>query len=116
MVSWHTERIEDAFAEAALDPAQWARALDTVADVTESAGALLFSFNGDLIPSVPFTDSISRSVETYFENGWHLQDERTRGFDLMVKRGVVDDLDIFGIDQIKRKRRSHATALRDCAR
>jgi DNA-binding CsgD family transcriptional regulator len=102
MVSWHTERIEDAFAEAALDPAQWARALDTVADVTESAGALLFSFNGDLIPSVPFTDSISRSVETYFENGWHLQDERTRGFDLMVKRGVVDDLDIFGIDQIKR--------------
>ena len=102
MVSWHTERIENAFADAALDPAQWARSLDIVAEVTESAGALLFSFNGDLIPSVPFTESLSRSVETYFQKGWHLQDERNRGLDLMVKRGVVDDLDIFGVDQIKR--------------
>jgi DNA-binding CsgD family transcriptional regulator len=102
MAGWDLGRVEKAFADAAFDPTLWIKALDTVSEITESAGALLFSFNGDLIRSVPFTDSMSRSVETYFQNGWSLQDERNRGLDLMVKRGVVDDLDIFGLDQIKR--------------
>jgi hypothetical protein len=102
MASWDAGRIEKAFADAAFDPAQWIRALDTVSEVTESAGALLFSLNGDLIRNVPFTDNLSRSVETYFQKGWHLRDERYRGLDLLVKRGVVDDFDISSLDQIKR--------------
>src|SRR4051812_24390701 len=101
MVSWHTERIEKAFADAAFDPSQWTKALETVSDVTESAGAMLFSHRGDLITKVPFTEKLSRSVETYFEQGWHLRDERYKGVDLLVKQGVVDDLDICSVDQIK---------------
>lgn len=102
MVSWDCHSIEKAFLNAAVDPAQWGNALDVVTAVTESAGALLLPIRGDLIQDVPFTDQISGSVEVYFRDGWHLRDERHRGIDLMVQRGVVDDLDIHNVSQIKR--------------
>src|SRR5436190_22462108 len=102
MISWDPGRIEKAFADAAFDPSLWIKALDTVSEVTESTGALLLPINGDLITNVHFSDKVTRSIETYFQNGWHLQDERYRGTELMMKRGVVDDLDIFDADQIKR--------------
>jgi DNA-binding CsgD family transcriptional regulator len=104
MAKWDCHSIEKAFADAAVDPAQWVKALDTVTAVTESAGALLLPITGDLIRNVPFTDRLSGSVETYFRDGWHLQDERYRGIDLMVKHGVVDDLDICDVSQIRRHR------------
>lgn len=101
MVSWNCDSIGKAFANAAFDPAQWVKALDIVSAVTESAGALLLPITGDLITDVPFTDEMSGSADAYFRNGWHLQDERYRGIDLMMKHGVVDDLDILDADQIK---------------
>jgi DNA-binding CsgD family transcriptional regulator len=104
MARWDCHSIEKAFANAAVDPAQWVKALDTVTAVTESGGALLLPIAGDLIRNVPFTDQLSGSVETYFRDGWHLRDERFRGIDLMVKRGVVDDLDIYNVNQIRRHR------------
>lgn len=102
MVRWDCHRIEKAFADAAVDPSQWEIALDIATAVTESTGALLLPLTGDLIQNVPFTERMSASTEKYFRDGWHLHDERRRGIDLMAKRGVVDDLDIFNVDQISR--------------
>lgn len=102
MTSWDSSRIEKAFADAAFDPSLWIKALDTVSIVTESAGALLLPIKGDLIRDVPFTYEMNKSVENYFQNGWHLRDERYRGINLMLERGAVDDLDIYSTDEIKR--------------
>jgi DNA-binding CsgD family transcriptional regulator/PAS domain-containing protein len=96
------EQIEHAFADAAIDSQQWVKALETVATVTESAGAILLPIQGDLIPNVPFTERIGESAEDYFQNSWHLRDERNRGIHILVQRGVVDDLDLFTSDEIKR--------------
>ena len=102
MASWDSSRIEKAFAEAAFDPSLWVKALNTVSEVTESAGALLLPITGNLIKDIPFTYEMNKSVESYFQNGWHMRDERHRGIDVMVKRGAVDDLDIYSADEIKR--------------
>jgi DNA-binding CsgD family transcriptional regulator len=102
MESWKPDLIEKAFAEAALDSTLWVKALDIVASITESKGAALFPAKGDGLPNVPFTEPISAPMEDYFQNGWHLRDERQRGVATMVRRGVYDDLDVFNLDQIKR--------------
>ena len=102
MTNWDSGRIEKAFAEAAFDPSRWVDALNTVSEVTESAGALLLPITCDLIRDVPFTYEMNRSVETYFQNGWHKRDERHRGINVMLERGAVDDLDIYSSDEIKR--------------
>ncbi|WP_429038099.1 helix-turn-helix transcriptional regulator [Bradyrhizobium elkanii] len=94
--------IEEAFAEAAIDPSQWVRALDVVASVTESYGALLLPVDGGLISALPFTEQITRSFETYTKDSWFSRDERFRGIKLMKQRGIIDDLDIFTPDQIQR--------------
>lgn len=95
MPVWNFEPVEQAFAEAALDPALWVKALDTATAKTESYGAVLIPPLGGALPTLPFTERIERSFEAYIRDGWHLRDERTRGLDRMVRRGVVDDLDLF---------------------
>ncbi|MGB9115548.1 helix-turn-helix transcriptional regulator [Bradyrhizobium sp.] len=102
MESWNPDLIDKAFAEAALDSNLWVKALDIVSSITESEGAILIPSSGDALPNIPFTESMSAATESYFRNDWYLRDERTRGLDTMVRRGVVDDLDISNIDRIKR--------------
>jgi DNA-binding CsgD family transcriptional regulator/PAS domain-containing protein len=48
------------------------------------------------------TDAMLASAEQYFREGWYLRDERNYGVDIMMQRGVVDDLDISHLDKIKR--------------
>jgi DNA-binding CsgD family transcriptional regulator/PAS domain-containing protein len=102
MGSWNLDRIDTAFAEAALDSNFWVNALNIVTTTTESEGAILIPASGDALPNIPFTESMSAATESYFQNAWYLRDERTRGLDTMVRRGVVDDLDISNFDRIKR--------------
>ncbi|MGY8709608.1 helix-turn-helix transcriptional regulator [Bradyrhizobium sp. 18BD] len=100
MAIWDLGTIEGAFAEAAVDSTRWTRALETVASTTESHGALLLPVKGGVLRTLPFTDSISGSFDSYVRDGWHLRDERNRGIPLMQRFGVIDDLDIFSPDTI----------------
>lgn len=94
--------IEEAFANAALNGSSWRTALDIATATTGSFGAVLLPIKGGLIPNVPFTEPISESADTYFREGWHLRDERNLGINIMMQRGVIDDLDISSPDKIRR--------------
>jgi hypothetical protein len=100
--NWNLEPIERDFADAALNPASWVKALDTATALTESFGALLFPIKGGLIPNIPFTERMSESADTYFRQSWYLRDERYRGINIIMQRGVFDDFDISSPDRIKR--------------
>jgi len=94
--------VERAFGEAALDPVAWVKALDTATAVSGSFGSILLPVKGDQLPNVPFTESLSKTTESYFCDGWHLRDERQLGLGVLVKRGVIDDLDILSEQSIKK--------------
>lgn len=100
MPQWDLSVIERAFAEAAVGSGGWTGALETVAAVTESHGALLLPVQGGVLRTLPFTESLSQSFDTYVRDGWHLRDERFRGVPLMQKTGVIDDLDISSAETI----------------
>ena len=102
MPSWNLDSVEEAFAEAALDPTLWVKALESASIATQSFGALLIPMAGGALPTLPFTESITESFETYFREGWHLRDERMRGATAMIQRGVVTDLDLFDAETITR--------------
>lgn len=102
MGSWKPQLIEAAFAEAALDPGAWVKALEVVSAVTASKGAILVPVHGGALPNIPFTESMTGSTESYFRDGWHLRDERIQGAEVLVRCGVVDDLDIMNFDRIRR--------------
>src|SRR6266403_398122 len=102
MPDWDLGPIERAFADAALNPTSWVTALDTATKLTESFGAILLPIKGGLVPNVPFTEPMSESADTYFRQHWYLRDERNRGIDVMIQRGVADDLDISSAEKIKR--------------
>jgi DNA-binding CsgD family transcriptional regulator len=102
MGRWKPDLIDKSFAEAALDSNLWGRALDIVTTLTESEGAILIPVKGGALPNIPFTESISASTESYFRDGWHLRDERNLSVDTLIRRGVVDDLDVSDFDRIKR--------------
>lgn len=99
---WNFGIIESAFSDAAINPSNWARALNIVAEQTDAFGAIVIPVSGSHLPNLPFSDRMESSVNAYFQNGWHLRDERQRGASIMMKSGVVDDLDITSFDQIKR--------------
>ena len=99
---WDLGAVEAAFSDAALNPAAWTRALNVVTAQTEAFGAILVPVAGNHLPNVPFSDRMEESINAYFHGGWHLRDERNRGAAIMQKSGVVDDLDIFSSDEIKK--------------
>jgi DNA-binding CsgD family transcriptional regulator len=100
--AWNFEAVEAAFAEAPFDPSLWVKALDSVTTSTVSYGAVLIPTTGGVLPTLPFTDRMQGSFETYIRDGWHLRDERFRGIQRMMRDGIVDDLDLFDLDTIKK--------------
>jgi DNA-binding CsgD family transcriptional regulator/PAS domain-containing protein len=100
---WDLEAVEAAFSDAALNPAAWTRALNVVTAQTEAFGAILVPVAGNHLPNVPFSDRMEESLSAYFQGGWHLRDERNQGAAIMKKHGVVDDLDIVSIEEIKKR-------------
>jgi DNA-binding CsgD family transcriptional regulator len=95
-------RIESAFAEAALDPQSWVRALDIATRETGSFGAILLPITGATIPNVPATETIGETTEHYFRDEWHLRDQRHAGVPHLMKTGVADDSDCIDLNGIKR--------------
>lgn len=55
MPGWDLERIEAAFAEAAVEPSLWRQALEIVSAETEAFGAVLFPAPGSVLPNLPHT-------------------------------------------------------------
>ena len=102
MGQWDLEAVEAAFSEAAINPAEWTHALNIVAAQTKAFGAILIPIAGNHLPNVPFSDRMASSMAAYFRGGWHLQDERKRGAAIMKKSGVVDDLEIVSVDELKK--------------
>lgn len=100
MATWDLGAIESAFADAAVGSGEWTGALETIAAVTESHGALLLPVRGGVLRTLPFTESLSQSFDAYVRDGWHLRDERMRGVPLMQKTGVIDDFDISSAETI----------------
>ena len=102
MSAWNLERVEAAFAEAAVDPSLWVKALDVVTAETEAFGTVLLPGAGDVLPGMIHTDSMAPSAETYIRGGWHRRDERYKGIPTILRKGVSDDFDAMSADRMGR--------------
>lgn len=102
MAPWTLSRVESAFAEAAVFPAMWANALETVSEETGAYGAVLLPINGYTLPNIPHTKSMEASYQAYFKDSWHLRDERKKCLPVLIRTGVADDFDVMPAEQIKR--------------
>jgi len=96
---WDLQRVEEAFARAAVDPPSWTAAMDVAAKETESTGAVLLPIRGQL-PNVPFSESLAQLFVSYFRDGWFLREERARGLSTMMHRGSYSDFDFISKDEI----------------
>jgi DNA-binding CsgD family transcriptional regulator/PAS domain-containing protein len=92
MTAWNLARIEQAFADAALDPSRWNAAMEVTSDVTEGAGAALFPIQGRL-PFVPQSPRMAASFESYIRDDWISRDERYRACPIIIRKGVATDFD-----------------------
>jgi DNA-binding CsgD family transcriptional regulator len=101
MNSWNLDSISQSFASAAVQPDLWIRAMDTIATETGSVGAVLIPLRGTM-PNVPSSESVLRSTEAYFRDGWHANDERFRSVEVMTRRGVARDFDFISPDEMRR--------------
>jgi DNA-binding CsgD family transcriptional regulator len=101
MSRWNLASIEQAFAEAAVDPSRWNAAMHVAGEATGSVGALLIPFQGRL-PNLPFSESIGSLVETYIRDGWIHRDERVRCIPTLMRKGVASEFDFFTVDEIAR--------------
>ena len=102
MPAWNFGPAEQEFAEAALDPTRWVKALTSMASATGSYGAVMLPLSGDALPNVPYTENVSEVMEAYFRDGWHVQDERMRTVPALRQRGVADDFDGHSAEEIAR--------------
>lgn len=101
MASWNLHTIAQSFADAAIEPALWVKALDTIATETGSVGSILIPIQG-AFPHLPVSASVARAVENYFRDEWHLRDERLRGTHTMMRRGVAVDFDFTSAEEMKK--------------
>jgi DNA-binding CsgD family transcriptional regulator len=102
MASWNFDAIERSFADAAVQPELWNKAMDTIAAETGSVGTILFPPQELVIPNVPSSEAVQRCSETYFRDGWHARDERFRCWNTIMQRGVADDFNFIDRDDMKR--------------
>ena len=102
MTVWNLSRVETAFAEAAVSPKLWPRALDVASKETGAYGSILLPIGGNALPNAPHTASMASSCESYFKDTWHLRDERFNGVPALIRNGVVDDFDALPAEQINR--------------
>jgi len=101
-MTWDLDTVERSFADAAIEPALWGSAMDVIAAETGSVGSILFPMRGGTLPITPSSDSVQRSIEVYFRDGWYARDERFNAFDTMLRNGVADDFAFISPDQMKR--------------
>jgi DNA-binding CsgD family transcriptional regulator len=86
---------------AAVDPTQWATAMDVLSSYAGSVGAVLLAVKGRG-PGTPHSSSLDEPYLAYFREQWHLRDERDVGLPLIRKKGIVVDQDFVTPDLIAR--------------
>ena len=92
--TWNLDAISAAFTQAAIDPAQWAPAMDRVVDAIGAAGAGFVPFNVKdrplgLLP----TAGVAEPFDRYIKEGWYKHDLRNRGIPKMLSSGIAVDQD-----------------------
>ena len=102
-MTWDLHTVERSFADAAARPALWNNAMDTIAAETGSVGTIMFPMRGGTLPTTPSSESIQRSTEVYFRDGWHARDDRFSVFDALVRDGVADDFAFTNPEEMKRR-------------
>lgn len=95
------DKLADAFAAAAVDPARWTVAMDAASDATGSFGAALLSLRR-LTPDIQKSASLDGLVEDYVANGSIQRDERARSIPTMQRRGVSSEFDFTTPDEMAR--------------
>jgi DNA-binding CsgD family transcriptional regulator/PAS domain-containing protein len=85
--------------DAAIDPSQWAPAMEALGDYAGATGAVLLPVKGQS-PGTPHSQSLGEGLETYFRDGWHERDERTRGLPLIQQRGIFTDQDFASSEEL----------------
>ncbi|CAN5308082.1 helix-turn-helix transcriptional regulator [soil metagenome] len=85
--------------DSAVDPSQWPAAMETLTRYSGSVGTVLFPVKGRS-PGTPHSASLGEGLETYFRDGWHLRDERTRGLPLIKSQGIFVDQDFASDEEI----------------
>jgi DNA-binding CsgD family transcriptional regulator/PAS domain-containing protein len=101
-MTWDLHTIERRFADAAIEPALWGKAMDAISAETGSVGTILLPPPGCAIPNVPSSETIQMSTEAYFRDGWHQRDERYLAWDTILRRGVGVDFDVINPEKMKR--------------
>jgi DNA-binding CsgD family transcriptional regulator/PAS domain-containing protein len=86
------DKLTEAFAAAAVDPARWDGAMDIASDATGSLGAILVPLRGRT-PNLPKSESMRGVVEDYVGTGWIHRDERSRSIPTILRRGVSSEFD-----------------------
>ena len=95
------DRVADAFAAAAVDSSRWQGALETVAAISGSFGAVVVPIRGRL-PCFPHTRSLEPAFERYIEDGWVIRDERYRAVPVILNRGVATEFDFTTAEETAR--------------
>jgi DNA-binding CsgD family transcriptional regulator len=101
MTPFDLERVTTSLVAASLGQQEWGDALETVAEATNSFGAVLLPVVGSL-PLVSATRSMAQSFDVYASDGWIERDERYRGIKAFMHAGVVTDDDCMPSELRKR--------------
>jgi hypothetical protein len=95
------DKLTEAFAAAAVDPARWEAAMDVACSATGSFGALLLSLPRPT-PGLQKSASLGELVEDYVGKGWIQRDEQTPAIPTILRRGVSSDFDFTTSDSMAR--------------
>jgi DNA-binding CsgD family transcriptional regulator len=98
--SFDDARIISALCAAALNAEGWRTAIDTVAETTNSTGAILLPVRG-VLPIVALSESLTAATETYVRDGWFERDLRYRASARLIEHGVVSDADVASQEEMK---------------
>jgi DNA-binding CsgD family transcriptional regulator len=85
---WNIQAIENAFSDAATNPAVWARALNILTAQTEAFGAALTPVTGNILPNVPLSCRMEETLGAYLQREWQMPSEHVRGAGKIV---LADD-------------------------
>ena len=87
--------------DAAVDPSQWVRAMETIAQYGNATGAVLLQVKGRG-PGTPHSRSLEEGLNVYFRDQWHLRDQRNRGLPLVKTKGIFVDQDFASRDELEK--------------
>jgi DNA-binding CsgD family transcriptional regulator len=86
------DKLTEAFAAAAVNPARWDAAMDVASYATGSLGAMLFPVRGRT-PNLPKSESMRGLAEDYVGGGWVHRDDRYQSAPALLRRGVSSEFD-----------------------